>query len=288
MQKLSLNELEKKAIEAALDSRWTEALKINQEIHALDSHNIPSLLRGGFAAFQLKKFDIAHDLYKKVLKHQPQSIIALEYVEKIAINKESASTHEVKHLQLDPDLFVELPGKTKAVVINQLGQRNILAKLIVGEKVNLIIRKRHVEVRNENDEYIGILPDDVGVRLIYFIEHESVYSAYIREANLSRISIFIREQSKGKKVERMASFPLDIPGSIARVMAQQTEELEAEQVEKPKTTETPDGLDVATVDPDEKSDIIEDSVIADLETEDKNGEEPIMGIETDEDKEEEE
>jgi hypothetical protein len=47
-------------------------------------------------------------------------------------------------------------------------------------------------------------------------------------------------------------------------------------------------LDVATVDPDEKSDIIEDSVIADLETEDKNGEEPIMGIETDEDKEEEE
>ncbi len=287
MHKLSLTELEKKAIEAALGSRWADALKINQEIHSIESRNIPALLRGGFAAFQLKKFDIAHDLYKKVLKHQPQSIIALEYLEKIAINKETTPVHQIKHIQLDPDLFVELPGKTKAVLLNQLGQRNILAKLIVGEKVSLIIRKRHVEVRNENDEYIGILPDDVGVRLIYFIEHESVYNAYIREANLSRVSIFIREQSKGKKVERMASFPLDIPGSIARVMAQQTEELEAELIEKPKQAETPDGLDVAN-EADEKSDVIEDSVIADLETEDKNGEEPIMGIVTDEDEEEEE
>ncbi len=288
-----LSNLEKSAVDFALQKNWSEALDLNSRILDLDKSNVPALLRSGFAAFQLKKLDDAHRFYKKVIALQPQNFIAIEYLEKIEVCglSNDTSSSNPKEVDLDPNIFVELPGKTKSVSVNKLGPRNVLAKLVVGEKVILTIRKRHAEIRTMSDEYVGILPDDVGMRLTYFIEHESQYETYIHEANMNKVSVFIREKLKGKKVEKMISFPLDIPGSVARVMAQQQSEDESDLLEKTKpeaAAELPiDGADPVVETEEKETDELEDGLTSELEAQEKGEDETLLGVETEEEEEEE-
>lgn len=281
---LNISALEIRSVDAALNSQWADALGYNEDILAQEPGNVPALLRAGFATFQLKKYDKSERFYKEVLKKQPQNFIALDYIEKIIVHKEIKQESQNQKINLSAEVFIEHPGKTKSAIVSQLGQKNVLARLVVGEEVTIVVRKRHVEARNGEDEYIGILPDDIGVRLMYFFDHQSTYSAHIQEATLSRVVIFIRELSKGKRVERMASFPLDIPGSIAKVMAQQlVDDNEPDPIKKPETDDAED-----PVDPDEKDNDVGEDLLNDLGGEEKQDSEEILGIETDDHEDEEE
>jgi tetratricopeptide (TPR) repeat protein len=287
-----LQNLESSAVDAAIRGDWEKAVELNTAILKKNKDNIPSLLRLGFAYLQLKKYDQSLAIYNRVLKSQPQNAIAADYVEKIDLRRKNTSTNQAASIMLDSNIFIELPGKTKAVVLSQLGQKTALARLMIGEEVYCVIRKHHVEIRSESDEYIGVLPDDVGVRLMYFLENESEYRIFIQEATLSNIIVFIREISKGKKVEKLVSFPLDIPGSISRVMAYQQQKRDAEQQdEKPENPETK-VIQKEVIEEDspeeeeDKDDVLDNELLKDLET-DQKPETEILGIETEEEEEEE-
>jgi len=288
-----LQHLENQAVDAAIKGDWQKAAEVNVEMLKKNKENIPSLLRLGFAYLQLKNYEQSLAVYKKVLKIQPQNAIASDYVEKIDFRKKSTKSSSNSNVVLDSNIFIELPGKTKNVSLSQLGQKSTLAKLMIGEEVFFLVRKHHVEIRAESDEYIGVLPDDVGVRLMYFLENESEYKIYIQEATLSNIIVFIREISKGKKVEKLVSFPIDIPGSISKVMAyQQQKKDEDRQEEKPENPETKVAQkeeleeDIVEADDEKDEDVLENELLKDLEGDQKQ-ETEILGIETDEEEEEE-
>lgn len=192
MNTSSIQDLENQAVDSALESNWEGAVVANKKILAIQKNDIQAYLRLGFAYLQLHKLNLAHDSYKKVISIQPQNIIAAEYLEKIKLQKQDTSKPSQSKVTLDPQIFVELPGKTKAVNLSQLGQKNILAILGIGEQVYISIRKRHIEVRTQSGEYVGILPDDVGTRLTYFLENESSYAVYVQEATLSSVIVFIK------------------------------------------------------------------------------------------------
>lgn len=296
MNTSSIQDLENQAVDSALESNWDKAVEANKKILTIQKNDVQSYLRLGFAYLKLHKLNLAHDSYKKVISIQPQNIIASEYLEKIKLQKQDNSKTSQSKFVLDPQTFVELPGKTKAVNLGQLGQKNVLAILGIGEQVFISIRRRHVEVRTQSGEYVGVLPDDVGTRLTYFLENESIYSVYVQEATLSSVIVFIKETKKGKKVERMVSFPLDIPGSISKMVAQQHQnDLDDKKSENeggasgsdseksPNSVVDPDN---ANEDEDEEDDIDND-LIKELGDDEKN-EPEILGIETDEEEEEEE
>ncbi|MFO0704276.1 MAG: tetratricopeptide repeat protein [Patescibacteria group bacterium] len=290
---ISIQDLENQAVDAAIRADWESAVDANKQIIDISKNNVQAHLRLGFAYLQCKKLNLSLDHYKKVLAIQPQNMIAADYVEKIKLQKsEHKKPSETNKLVLNPQTFVELPGKTKSVGLIQLGQKNVLASLIVGEQVYLSIRKRHVEIRTESGEYAGILPDDVGTRLMYFLENDSVYHVFVQEATLNNVSVFIREISKGKKVEKMASFPLDIPGSLSRVIAQQhQDEIDGKKGSNSADSDKSDPLipETGLEDDEEEDDDDEmgDDLIKDLGEDDKN-EADLLGIETDEDEDEEE
>ncbi|MBI3366416.1 hypothetical protein HY041_02195 [Candidatus Roizmanbacteria bacterium] len=97
------------------------------------------------------------------------------------------------------------------------GQKNILAQLTIGQKILLIPKKRKVEIRTQNKEYIGSLPDDISKRLTIFIKAGSEFSTYIKEANLSKVVVFVREERKGKKVMKYTSFPTNMQSKITEM-----------------------------------------------------------------------
>lgn len=284
--------LEDRAVDCAIKGDWEQAIKFNMAILKQSKHNIPALLRLGFAYLQLARYPQALASYRSVLKIQPQNAIAGEYVAKIELRKKETSSPSSASVTLDSNMFIELPGKTKTVALSQLGQRSVLAKLMIGEGVYLSIRKHHVEVRTADDDYIGVLPDDVGVRLMYFLENGSEYTVSVQEASLSNIIVFIREQSKGSKVEKLVSFPVDIPGSISKVMAFQNqvkEDTSKDKAETPDPKFTPkdtEDEDIPDVDEDKEEDVLENELLKDLESDQKQ-ETEILGIDTEEEDEEE-
>lgn len=210
--------LEQQAIDAAIAIDWDSALTLNKKILKLDKDNIGAQLRLGFIYLQTNDLGQAKKQYKAVLKLQPANNLARENLEKIEVLEEAGDHFTTqKDLNFNPNLFLEAPGKTKTVSLVNVGQKNILAQLTVGEEVYLKPKKHKIEVRTKSNEFLGYLPDDLSKRLELFLLGQSEYKAFIKEVSLSRVSIFIREEKRGKKVARFSSFPKDTLSSLSKM-----------------------------------------------------------------------
>jgi len=225
-----INVLETQAIDAAIQGNWTRAVELNSKILDLDRRNAQALLRIAFSYLQMGDYEQSKKNYHKALRIQPKSSVAHQYLEKIEILEQGTSKPQTKKT-FDPHLFIESFGKTKMTSLTNLGQKQILARLSIGEKVQLKIKKRRVEIRTDADEYVGTLADDISKRLILFIKAKSTYTAYIKEVNFTKVIIFIREDKKGRSVSRHISFPVNLQKNIEQIgdPAQNPSEQHAEE-----------------------------------------------------------
>lgn len=227
-----LQMLERDAVDAAINFDWDVAVKLNKKIIGIDKNNLAAHLRLGFVYLQTQKFTDAKKYYKKALKIQTNNNVAKENLERIKVLETKSSKKRTNSvIYLNPSLFLEVPGKTKSVVVVNLGQKNILAQLSVGQQVFLVAKKRKVEVRTKEKEYIGCLPDDLSRRLLVFLKAKSIYSVFIKEANLSRVTVFIKEEKKGRKVQQYLSFPHNIQDKITETNTEKDADDEGEEAE---------------------------------------------------------
>lgn len=228
--------LEQQAIDAAINLRWQQAIELNNQIIKLDPGNDSVYLRLGFIYLQLKDMTKAKRFYSKALRIQPKNAVALQNLERIRVlEKAKSSRDKEEHVSFDPDLFIESTGKTKTVALANLGQKNVLASLTIGQPVELKIKKRRVEVRTISNDYIGTLPDDLSKRLIFFLKAKSIYVTYIKEATLTKVIVFIKEEKKGKSVVHQISFQQNIQRKVeeenSNGSAEDKEDLEPEETD---------------------------------------------------------
>jgi len=203
-----VKKLENQAVEAAFNNKWNEAISLNKKILNIEEKNFDAMLRLGFAYFQKQEFKKAKTIYQKGLKIQPNNPVIINYLKKIeVIEKNKKMNQKMNNILTNPELFLEIPGKTKSVTLVNLGQKEVIAKLNIGEEVNLIIRRRRIAVKTKNNEFVGNLPDDIGKRLIILIKGGNQYLVFIKEISLNNIVVFIKEEKKSKKLQRFISFP---------------------------------------------------------------------------------
>jgi tetratricopeptide (TPR) repeat protein len=206
---LQIENLHKQAVDAAITSNWEKAVQLNQRILQMNSEYLDAYLGLGFAYMQQNKFKESKKYYQEALKIDPNNIIARNNIEKLSILVKSGNKSN-GDLPVDPNIFMNLRGKTKVVTLLNVGKADVLAHLSIGEKVELRIKKRRIEVRNERDEYIGALPDDISKRLMFFLEGKSTFNTFIKAATKNSVDVFIREEKKGRKVKNFVSFPENI------------------------------------------------------------------------------
>lgn len=231
----NLNILEQQAINAAINTHWQEAVALNLKIIQIDKKNIDAYLRLGFAYLQLKKIKEAKKCYQETLKIQPGNYTATENLERIKTLLEKKTPPLKKRgekcLILDPNLFIEIPGRTKTVNLVNPGQKNILAQLTIGQQVFLRQKKRRIEIRSGENEYIGRLPDDLSRRLSILINAGSEFTAHIKEANLRKVAIFLQEVKRGKRVLKYLPFPTSINHQLHQITQEEEEHIEEEDEE---------------------------------------------------------
>jgi tetratricopeptide (TPR) repeat protein len=252
--KSAIDILNEQAIETAISGNWRKALSLNKKIIYENSNDLSAYLRLGFAYLQLGNLSSSRKAYLRAIKIQPGNQIALNNLERIRILKkkdQNTIKKQKESLCLDPILFLNIPGRTKVVSLINLGQISILAKLKVGLRVYLKIKKRRIETRNQNNEYIGALPDDISKRLILFIKAKAQYIAYIKEVSKKNVDVFIKEEKKGRKFKRFISFPKNFQEDL-KIMIDRDEDTSQTEEEEIGKDESPVDLDKLAEEVEEK------------------------------------
>lgn len=227
----NIQNLEQIAINAAINANWEEAIKSNEKIIKREKKNVDAYLRLGFAYLQKGKIRKAKEIYNKAKKLQPGNYIIEENLERIKI-LESKKVSRLSPTILNPYAFLEIPGKTKSITVVNCGQKIILAGLAIGQEVTLVPKKRRVEIRTKNKEYIGCLPDDISKRLTIFMKAGSCFNCFIKDTNLKNVVVFLNEEKRGRKVARYASFPINNQANLSNINLSDEEgkEEEAEEI----------------------------------------------------------
>ncbi len=231
---LHIENLHKQAVDAALANNWDKAIQLNEKIISIDEGFLDAYLGLGFAHMQLNQMKESKKNYQEALKIDPNNIIARNNLEKVSILSKSGDQKE-KATAFDPNIFMNIRGRTKVVSLINIGKPDILAKLHVGEKVEMRIKKRRIEIRDPDDEYVGVLPDDISKRIMFFLDGKCTFNTFIKAATKNSVDIFIREEKKGRKVKNFVSFPENIQDDLKMIIGKAHEDDEKDDNEEVET-----------------------------------------------------
>jgi tetratricopeptide (TPR) repeat protein len=196
--------LKMQAVHTALQGDWQAAIILNQMLLEENPEDIDALNRLAFAKTSLGEIKEAKSIYIKVLSLDANNPIATKNLQRLSGGINQNPQNSV-HLQIS-NVFIEEPGKTKVVLLINTADKKVLTPLRNGEQLFLLIKRMKIFVYDTQKQYIGMLPHDMGNRLIKFIEGGNVYEAYIKTVHNMCVTILIKEVKKAIKFKNQPSF----------------------------------------------------------------------------------
>ncbi|MFZ1721107.1 MAG: tetratricopeptide repeat protein [Microgenomates group bacterium] len=192
--------LRNKAIAAAKEANWQEAIELNTLLLSQDQHDIQALNRLGVAHLQLRELDEAKEAFSKTLEIDRTNTIASKHLANLKKNIIVAAPSFTKQH------FIEEPGKTKTVELHRLAGKNSLKNVSVGQICTLKPKNRFISIEID-DTYLGALPEDISFRLSKLIKRGNHYSCQVRSCNGTTCSVYIKEEVQSAKNADIHSFP---------------------------------------------------------------------------------
>lgn len=198
-----MTSLKTQAIQIALTGNWQQAASLNIEILKENPKDTEALNRLAFALIALGNLQEAKETYERVLSIDQLNPIAMRGLKRLSTpgnHFTNVPTHLVSNM------FLEESGKTKIVTLVNTAPSRQLRNLQVGQTVQLCKKRMKIFIQDDEKAYIGVLPDDLGKRLIKFIDGGNVYEAYVKSANDHGVVIFIKETKRANKFKTQPSF----------------------------------------------------------------------------------
>lgn len=237
------------AIKAALQGTWDKAVQLNVALYDDYPEDITILNRLGHAYAELGQVNKASSTYKKVLEIDPYNPIAKRNLEKLStLRTSSVKPKEAK--AIDPDMFLEEPGKTRAIDLSDLAMPKVLILLRVGDNVVLKATKTDVTIVSEEGKRLGKLEPTWGKEVAQAISLGSEFSGIVKSITVgknpkdSTLSVFLREKKRSRKLAH-PTFPIDT--NFTPYVREETlshlneEQIAAKDVDDVENTESEDG-----------------------------------------------
>jgi len=196
--------LKNQAIQTALTGDWQTAILLNKSLLSENPQDIDALNRLALAFSITGNLKEAKKTYLKVLEIDPLNPIALKNSKRLKDKKIVAQTTK-RITTLISNTFIEETGKTKVVELINITQPKIIESLRAGVMVELSIKRSKIFVLDDK-QYIGVLPDDIGRRLIKLMKSGNRYDAYIKCASVHKITVFIKEVKRCTRYKDQPSF----------------------------------------------------------------------------------
>lgn len=198
------------AIDAAMDSRWDEALKLNKKIIKDEPKNVDALARLARVYMEEGRSSLAKKYYSNVLKIDPYNPIALKNLKIIKSFKKNKN--EVRQIHMNPtsklsaSLFLQEPGKTKMVNLLKVAEPQKLSQAYCGMSVVMIVKNRRITVADQNGNYLGVMPDDINHHLLRLLRGGNKYDLYIKSIRMNGLTVLVKETHRSKKFKNQPSF----------------------------------------------------------------------------------
>lgn len=199
--------LKDKAIQAMLLGDWKNATSLNKTLLDENPNDIDALNRLAYAFTILGKIPEAKSTYRKVLKIDVLNQIAIRNIKKLTEAGPRQIAKSLSSVKAVTSTFIEETGKTKIISLVNTAQPKIISFLTTGQHVDITIKRSKIFVQDQNEQYLGVLPDDVGKRLIKLIKGGNEYAACIKSANEHSVCVFVKEIKRVSKYKDQPSFP---------------------------------------------------------------------------------
>lgn len=196
------------AIKLAMQSRWEEAVTVNQSILEMTGNRDGDAFnRLGRALMALGRFREAYDAYGSALRIDPTNQIAKKNLaileKKVEVDGQSAATPRE---YVDPKLFVEETGKTgTTALVNP--NREAVSHMTPGERVYLRRDGNLLLAENAAAQVIGQVEPRIALRLIRLMDGGNEYAAAISQVSHDNARIIIKETFQHPSQAGRLSFP---------------------------------------------------------------------------------
>lgn len=192
------------AISTALSGNWERAIDINKSLVKEDPSDIDALNRLAFALTIIGKLKDARLTYQKVLKIDGLNSLALRNLKKLD-RKSNPGNVSPNGLAVN-NTFIEEQGKTKIIELVNIAQPTAINTLRTGQILMLSVKRLKIFVSTDEGKYIGVLPDNIGKRLIKFIKAGNEYKAYVKSAFDHHLIVFLKETKRVSRLRDQPSF----------------------------------------------------------------------------------
>jgi len=199
--------LKDKAIQAMLLGDWKNATTLNKALLEENPKDIDALNRLAYVLTILGKIQDAKTTYKKVLRIDILNQIAIKNIKKLTEAGPRQIAKSLSSFKGVTNTFLEETGKTKIISLVNPCQPKIITLLTTGQAVAITIKRSKIFIQNQNKQYLGMLPDDVGRRLIKLIKGGNTYEACIKSTTEHNVCVFIKETKRVSKYKNQPSFP---------------------------------------------------------------------------------
>lgn len=202
-----MTQLKDKAIQAMLLGDWKSATSLNKALLNENPKDIDALNRLAYAFTVLGKIQDARSTYRKVLKLDILNQIAIRNIKKLTEFGPRQIAKSMSSVKAVNNTFLEETGKTKIISLVNTAQPKVIALLKTGQKVVIAVKRSKIFIQDQNNQYLGVLPDDIGRRLIKLIKGGNAYEACIKSASEHSVSVFIKETKRAGRYKNQPSFP---------------------------------------------------------------------------------
>ncbi len=256
------------AISLAMQSRWQEAVTVNQNIIELLPTDIDAYNRLGRAFMELGEFARAKEAYTRALGLDPYNSIAQRNLQRLSLLPDSQVKVQEERREVSPDLFIGEMGKAGVVNLQSLAPSELLARMAAGNQVHLKVKGQQLVVENDQGEYLGLVEPPHGFRLARMIEGGNKYTAALVSITNDSARVIIREVFQHPSQVGRLSFPVKavegfqphVRDTLLRHETVEEEGLEeAEDMELEEGELIPEGFSIFEgVSPDEETGIEEE------------------------------
>ena len=195
------------AIQAALESRWEDALAINRALVERHGGDDETYNRIGKALTELGEHQPALEAYSQALQLNPLNVIAQKNVRKLQLLLDSREKLGGATGAIDVDLFAEEPGKSALSVLNP-PKAGVVVVVAPGEVVELHIQDGGLQAQTTAGVVLGDVDSKIARRLVPLIASGNRYTAVVARVEESQIEIIVREAFQSAENARRSSFPV--------------------------------------------------------------------------------
>ena len=205
----SLDPTIQEAIDAALNSNWQEALRLNLELAEKYPDDVETTNRLARSMAETGKFTQAKKLYLKVLRMDPYNTIAQKNLNRLSSMKKGDLETNQTPSNIKGDVFLEESGKTETTPLEDTAMSSVLAGLRSGDKVNLMPQRNSITVISPSGKRIGKINDLLAKKIAQNLRSGSRFEAFVKSILLhsephgkknSKVEIFIRETHRSSKI----------------------------------------------------------------------------------------